>query len=87
MAKRSTQKRELVNTGRDARYVKRSAAGRFTESDDVGRSQRIDKARRARTKVASGFGDQGDRTVTRGAVRKAAGGTPVRSVKRTAKKR
>jgi hypothetical protein len=85
MAKRSTQKRELVNTGRDARYVKRSKAGRFTESDDVGRSQRADKARRARTTVTSGFGDQGDRPTTQQRAAKKA----VRrsAVKKTAKKR
>ena len=85
MAKRSTQRRELVNTGRDARYVKRSTSGRFSESDDVGRSQRVDKARRAKTKVASGFGDQGDRsTAGRASAKKSARKT---SVKRTAKKR
>jgi hypothetical protein len=89
MAKKSTQKRELVNTGRDARYVKRSTAGQFTESDDVGRSQRVDKARRAKTTVASGFGDQGDRPTTRRtsaqkAVRRSAA---KKTVKKTAKKR
>jgi hypothetical protein len=71
MAKRSTQKRELVNTGADARYVKRTTSGRFKESDDVGRSQRADKATQARTVVKAGFGDQGDR----------------KPIKRTAKKR
>jgi hypothetical protein len=60
-AKRSSQKRERVNTGSDARFVKRSASGRFKESDDVGRSQKIDRAKTARTAVKSGFGDQGDR--------------------------
>jgi hypothetical protein len=71
MAKRSTQKRELVNTGADARYVKRATSGRFRESDDVARSQLRDKATKARTAVKAGFGDQGDR----------------KSIKRTAKKR
>jgi hypothetical protein len=78
---RSTQQRELVNTGRDARYVKRAAAGRFKESDDVGRSQRADKRQRAKTTVASGFGDQGDRPAGK---RTAAKRT---AKKRTAKKR
>jgi hypothetical protein len=29
--------------------------------DDVGRSQRADKSKQAKTAVPSGFGDQGDR--------------------------
>jgi hypothetical protein len=61
MARRSTTKRELVNTGQDARYMKRSTSGRFKESDDVGRSQRTDRRKAAKKTVASGFGDQGDR--------------------------
>ena len=60
-AKRSSQKRELINTGTDARYVKRSGSGRFKESDDVGRSQKTDRARSAKKSVKSGYGDQGDR--------------------------
>ena len=60
-AKRSSQKRERVNPGSDARFVKRTASGRFKESDDVGRSQKTDRAKKARTAVKSGFGDQGDR--------------------------
>jgi hypothetical protein len=59
-AKRSTQKRERINTGTDARYVKRTASGRFKESDDVGRSQKADRARKAKMTVKSGYGDQGD---------------------------
>jgi hypothetical protein len=59
-AKRGTQKRESINTGTDARYVKRSASGRFKESDDVGRSQKADRARKANKTVKSGYGDQGD---------------------------
>jgi hypothetical protein len=50
----------LINTGTDARYVKRTASGRFKESDDVGRSQKADRARMAKTVVKSGYGDQGD---------------------------
>jgi len=59
-AKRSGR-RELIDTGRDARYVKRATSGRFTEMDDVGRSQRADKSKQAKTAVPSGFGDQRDR--------------------------
>jgi hypothetical protein len=59
--KRSTQKRERTNTGTDARYVKRIATGRFKESDDVGRAQSVDRPRKAKKTVKSGYGDQGDR--------------------------
>ena len=38
MAKRKAAKRELINTGTDKRYVRRGRAGKFKESDDVGRS-------------------------------------------------
>ena len=62
---RGSQKRERINTGTDARFVKRSASGRFKESDDVGRSQPADRARRAKKAVKSGFGDQGDRVKKR----------------------
>jgi len=58
-AKRSGR-RELIDTGSDARYAKRTTSGRFAEMDDVGRSQRADKPKKAKTAVPSGFGDQGD---------------------------
>jgi len=64
-ARRGNQKRELVNTGTDARYVKRTASGRFKESDDVARSQRADRARKAKKTVKSGYGDQGDQAKKR----------------------
>ena len=57
----SSGRRELIDTGTDARYAKRTRGGRFDEMDDVGRSQRADKPKKARTAVPSGFGDQGDR--------------------------
>jgi hypothetical protein len=58
--KSSTQKRQRINTGTDARYVKRTGTGRFKDSDDVGRSQKTDRAKPARKTVKSGYGDQGD---------------------------
>ena len=61
MAKRSTAKRELIKTGSDKRYVKRSGKGRFKESDDVGRSQSADRRKSAKKTAKSGYGDQGDR--------------------------
>jgi hypothetical protein len=59
-AKRSTAKRELLNTGSDARYTKRDASGQWSEMDDVGRSQRVDKPRTAKKTAKPGHGDQGD---------------------------
>jgi hypothetical protein len=60
-AKRKAGKRTTVNTGTDKRYVRRSAAGRFKESDDVGRSLTKDRKRKAATKAKRGHGDRGDR--------------------------
>ena len=60
MAKRKAAKRELINSGRDKRYVRRDARGQFKESDDVGRSLAQDRLRQARTKAKKGQGDRGD---------------------------
>ena len=60
-AKRSSSKRELINTGTDKRYVRRDAKGKFNESDDVGRSLAADRRTKAKTKSKSGQGDRGDR--------------------------
>ena len=54
-------KRELIDTGSDQRYVRRGAAGKFKESDDVGKSLTADRRQKAKTKVKSGQGDKGDR--------------------------
>lgn len=54
-------KRELIDTGTDKRYARRDAAGRFTESDDVGRSLAADRREKAKTTVKPGRGDKGDR--------------------------
>jgi len=47
-------KRELINPGKDKRFVRRDAKGRFKESDDVGRSLSRDVRKHAKTKVKSG---------------------------------
>ena len=60
-AKRGSGKRELIKPNGDARFVRRDAKGRIKESDDVGRSLKQDRARKAKTKVKSGQGDKGDR--------------------------
>ena len=53
--------RELIDTGTDKRYVRRDEQGRFSESDDVGRSHATDQKRDARNKPKRGEGDRGDR--------------------------
>lgn len=60
-ARRASGKRELINTGTDKRYVRRSAGGQFKESDDVGRSLSADRRRKAKTASKAGQGDRGDR--------------------------
>ena len=60
-AKRASSKRELINTGTDKRFVRRSAGGQFTESDDVSRSLRADRRTQAKTVAKKGQGDRGDR--------------------------
>ena len=58
---RKAAKRELIKTGSDKRYVRRAAAGRFKESDDVGRAAATDQRRAAKATARRGQGDKGDR--------------------------
>ena len=60
MAKRSSSKRELIDTGTHQVFAKRGAKGQFKEMD-VGRSLTVDRRRAAKATVKSGHGDQGDR--------------------------
>ena len=53
--------RELIDTGTDKRYVRRDEEGKFSESDDVGRSHATDQKRDSKTKPKKGEGDRGDR--------------------------
>jgi hypothetical protein len=53
-------RRELLNTGRDKRFVRRSKGGRFKESDDQARSLASDRRKKAKRVVKSGQGDKGD---------------------------
>ena len=57
---RPAAKRDLMRRPKAGAYAKRTASGRFKEMDDVGRSQKADKPRKARKRVRSGYGDQGD---------------------------
>lgn len=61
-AKRASSKRELIKTGTDKRYVRRSGKGTFKESDDVSRSLSADRPKKAKTAAKRGQGDKGDRS-------------------------
>lgn len=65
---RPAAKRDLVRRPKASAYAKRTARGRFKEMDDVARSQKADKPRKAKRAVSSGYGDQGDER--RGATRR-----------------
>lgn len=56
----NTKKRELIDTGRDKRYVRRNEKGQFKESDDVSRSLSKDIKQHAKKVVKAGYGDNGD---------------------------
>jgi hypothetical protein len=60
-SKRGSGRRELIKPKGDARYVRRTPGGQFKESDDVGRSLKLDRQRKAKKTVKSGYGDRGDR--------------------------
>lgn len=52
--------RELIDTGRSKRFVRRDAAGQFDDVSEVGRSLSQDRRRKAKRVVRSGEGDRGD---------------------------
>jgi hypothetical protein len=54
------QKRELIDTGSDKRFVRRDEKGQFKQSDDVGRSLAADRRQHAKTVAPKGQGDRGD---------------------------
>jgi hypothetical protein len=58
--KSGASKRELIDTGRDKRYVRRDEEGQFDEVDEQSRSLGQDVRRKAKTKVPAGQGDKGD---------------------------
>jgi len=60
-ARRKSHKRELIDTGRDKRYVRRDDKGQFKEVDEMGRSLSQDRQRKAKTVAKAGQGDRGDR--------------------------
>jgi len=54
-------KRELIEPKGDKRFVRRDEHGRFSESDDVGRSLGADVRKPAQHDAKPGQGDRGDR--------------------------
>jgi len=56
------RKREMIEPNQgDKRYVRRDAAGRFTDDQsNVGRSLSADKRSKSKTVVPKGMGDKGD---------------------------
>jgi hypothetical protein len=59
--KRSSSRRELIDTGNAKMFGRRDAQGRFKEMDVVGRSLSTDRRRTAKTSSKPGQGDRGDR--------------------------
>ena len=57
---RRSSKREMLDTGTSKRYARRTEGGRFGEQDEMRRSLRQDRVRKAKTTVKSGQGDRGD---------------------------
>jgi hypothetical protein len=53
--------REMIDTTRDKRYVRRDEQGEFKEVEDVGRSSANDQRHDAENDTRKGQGDQGDR--------------------------
>ena len=68
--RKSSGKRELVNTGTDKRFAKRNSDGTFKESDDVGKSLSKDVKQHARKEVKPGYGDKGDEPKKKAATKK-----------------
>jgi hypothetical protein len=60
-SKKKAAKRELIVPRGDKRYIRRDAAGRIKESDDVSRSLSQDRRRKATKAAKPGQGDRGDR--------------------------
>ena len=58
--KKTKSHRELIDTGRDKRYVRRDEKGQFDEVSDVGRSLVQDRQQKAKREVPAGQGDRGD---------------------------
>ena len=60
MEHKDNSKRELIDTGRDKRFVRRDDKGRFDEEVDVGKSLAADRRQHSKNTVPPGQGDRGD---------------------------
>ena len=60
MPQKGNSKREMIDTGRDKRFVRRDDQGQFDEEVDVGRSLATDRRQHAKKTVPPGQGDRGD---------------------------
>jgi hypothetical protein len=60
MASKGNSKRELIDTGRDKRFVRRDEKGQFDEEVDVGKSLAADRRQHSKKTVPPGQGDRGD---------------------------
>jgi hypothetical protein len=58
--KESKSHRELIDTGKDKRFVRRDDKGQFEDVVDVGRSLARDRQQQSKTTVPPGQGDRGD---------------------------
>lgn len=58
--KNSKSHRELIDTGKDKRFVRRNEQGEFENVTDVGKSIAQDRKQTAKRKVPAGQGDRGD---------------------------
>lgn len=68
--KHHARKRELIDTGRDKRYVRRDDEGKFDDVVEQSRSLSQDRKRHAKKKVKPGFGDKGDQAPRKRAQKK-----------------
>jgi len=59
-SKKRRSERELIDTGRDKRIVRRDKQGRFVEVEEVSRSLSVGVKKQAKTRARSGQGDNGD---------------------------
>jgi hypothetical protein len=58
--KESKSHRELIDTGKYKRFVRRDEKGQFEDVVDVGRSLARDRKQQSKTTVPPGQGDRGD---------------------------
>jgi hypothetical protein len=55
-----TKRERITPHEGDSRFVRRDEKGQFGEQDDVGKSLKQDRAKKAETVVKPGQGDRGD---------------------------